>query len=540
MSSASPKTNTKGETQFGFQGPPPPNDFNLTRYCLAYGISHTPDKPALVVLSDVKDDGPSEVWSYAQLEAAILNVAGALQARQIPLGARILIHLENTSSYAILFFGAIAAGLVPLPASAQLTPKELGFLIENATPSLIASSLAEKDLPASLGAELITPATLLDIIHNGPSGRYANTQENDPAYLIYTSGTTANPKGVLHAHRAAWGRRPMYQDWYGITPDDRMLHAGAFNWTYTLGTGLIDPWVNGATAYVCTGKREASDWPDILRKTRATLFAAVPGVFRQFLKYGNFNSQISDSKPFPDLRHGLTAGEAPPQSLFKAWQTATGTPLYEALGMSEISTYISTGPNTPRKPGTIGKAQRDRSIAILPEEAEEGVDPNQPLPPGTPGLLAVHRSDPGLMLGYWNRPDEEADVFRGDWFAGGDRAVIDDEGYISHLGRANDVMKALGYRVAPQEVESILAKHNDVAEVACAEVAVREDISVIGAFIVLRSGAQTNADALTAFAREHLAAYKVPREIVFVEQLPRTANGKVRRAALPSLFSPTL
>jgi acetyl-CoA synthetase len=181
----------------------------------------------------------------------------------------------------------------------------------------------------------------------------------------------------------------------------------------------------------------------------------------------------------------------------------------------------------PRKPGAIGKPQPGRSVVILPDEGGA-----EPLPVGAEGLLAVHRSDPGLMLGYWHRPEEEADAFRGDWFVGGDLASMDGEGYVTHHGRANDLMKALGYRVSPLEVEAVLSQHPSVAEAACAEVRVREDVTVIGAFIVAKEGAPREAEAIKAFAAERLAAYKCPREIVFLNALPRTANGKVKRAEL--------
>jgi acyl-coenzyme A synthetase/AMP-(fatty) acid ligase len=154
------------------------------------------------------------------------------------------------------------------------------------------------------------------------------------------------------------------------------------------------------------------------------------------------------------------------------------------------------------------------------------------LPPDNDGLIAVHRSDPGLMLGYWNRPAEQEEVTRGAWFTGGDLGRMDADGYIAHLGRNNEVMKALGYRVSPMEVEAVLASHPDVAEVACAELAVRADVHVVGAFIVLKSGVKPDATSIQAFATERLAAYKCPREIRFVDALPRTPNGKIKRSAL--------
>jgi len=200
--------------------------------------------------------------------------------------------------------------------------------------------------------------------------------------------------------------------------------------------------------------------------------------------------------------------------------------------MSEISTYISTGPGIPRKPGTVGKPQPGRRVAILPVEGDD-----TPLPPGAEGLIAVHTSDPGLMLGYWNRPEEQTDVLRGEWFTGGDLGLMDADGYITHAGRNNDIMKALGYRVSPMEVEAVLATHPDIAEVACAEFPVRADVHVVGAFVVLKSEATPDSAGILAFAAERLAAYKCPREIRFLDRLPRTPNGKVKRSALVAYAS---
>lgn len=496
--------------------------FNMAAYAIGRVAAARPNSPALIVVDDAAASAPAEVWTFAELEDAVLRIASGLKCTGLAPGARILIRLENTSTFALLFFGAIAGGFVPLPTSAQLTEHEVRFLLEDSGAEAIAISrnLSLGPLPASVRAFEVDEITRM--IAGGPRGTYADTAPDDPAFLIYTSGTTASPKGVLHAQRSAFGRRPMYQGWYGIGPDDRMLHAGAFNWTFTLGTGLTDPWANGATAIIYTGEKDPVLWPRLIAQTGATLFAAVPGLYRQILKY---------AQPARDglgaLRHGLMAGEAPPPGLFEDWEARTGRPLFEALGMSEISTYVSSGPHVPRKPGAIGKAQPGRRIAVL--ALDGGVEP---LAPGEEGLLAVHRSDPGLMLGYWNRPLEEAQVYRGDWFVGGDLAALDAEGYVLHRGRANDLMKALGYRVSPLEVEAALTEHPSVAEVACAEVRVRADVSVIAAFIVPRTGARADTADIERFAAERLATYKRPRAIVFVEALPRTANGKLMRQAL--------
>jgi len=517
--------------QAGYTGAPPPEAFNMARYVIGQNALRQPNKIALEVYNAVEAP-PCEVWTYGDLDRACLKTAAALIQLGLEPGDRLVIQLPNTSLYAIAFFAATAAGLIPIPASQQLTPPEVAFLLDDSGARAI---LTDNVLPDDAGrgdagpdgaprrAVRISPGDLNARIKQAEPATHADTNANDPAYLIYTSGTTSHPKGVLHAHRAAWGRRPMYDGWYGLREADRMMHAGAFNWTYTLGTGLTDPWVAGATAIIFTGEKSPQVWPQLIAASRATIFAAVPGLYRQILKYAHDNLQ-----GLTTLRHGLMAGETPPATLIEDWWAATGTGLYEALGMSEMSTYISTAPGVPPKPGFVGRPQPGRCVAILPVEGGE-----TPLPPGHEGLLAVHRSDPGLMLGYWYRREEEADVMRGDWFIGGDLAVMDGDGYVAHRGRANDVIKALGYRVSPMEVEAALSAHPKVGEVACAELEVRQDVRVVAAFIVPTARHDPPSEAeLDAYAKDHLASYKQPRLYRILDALPRTANGKILRRKL--------
>ncbi len=509
----------------GYTGELPPTRFNMARYCLEVAARATPEKVALIVVSDAHASvDRAERWTYSQLNDAVKRVAAGLRGLGLATGDRLMIRMGNTSDYALLFFGAIAAGCVPLPSSAQLTEEEADFLLADSGARMLAMT-EELAIRSPPGVRVLDPADVAALRARYEPLDYADTAADAPAFLIYTSGTTGQPKGVLHAQRSAWGRRLMYQGWYGIRPDDVILHAGAFNWTYTLGVGLTDPWANGATAVLYNGPRDVTIWPLLMAKFRATLFAAVPGLYRQILKYNDLNAFDLSS-----LRHGLTAGEALSTALLEQWRATTGKELYEALGMSECSTYVSSSPRVPVRPGSPGKPQTGRCVAALPVEGGE-----EPLPPGETVLLAVHRSGPGLMLGYWRRPEEEELVYRGPWFLGGDLVHFDADGYMIYHGRNDDVMNAMGYRVSPLEVEHCLSKHPAVAEVAVTELRVGEGVSVIAAFVVPRDPdepAGIDAAPLLAYAHEHLAAYKCPREIIFTDSLPRTANGKVRRRDL--------
>lgn len=499
---------------------PVPARFNIARYCLADNARLRPDKTAMILVGAAGEFR----MSFAEADLAVRRLAAGLQSLGLPPRSRIMIRMANDADYALTYFATMAAGYVALPSSAQLTANEAAYLLENSGAAAVAASAElATDLTLPPGVLLLDPATLQQLKQHAPLPDFADTAADDPAYLVYTSGTTGRPKGVLHAHRAAWGRRPMHQGWLGLRDSDVMLHAGAFNWTYTLGVGLVDPWAVGATTVLYNGPRDINVWPQLMARHRATIFAAVPTLYRQILKYCDLKAYDLSS-----LRHGATAGEALPPALLQEWQDRTGKPLYEALGMSEISTYISTGPGMTIKPGSPGKPQPGRCIAILPPDS----DSTTPLPAGETGLLAVHRSDPSMMLGYWHRPEEEALVYRGDWFCGGDLASLDADGYVWHHGRNDDVMNAMGYRVSPVEVEMAMADHPAIAEVAVTEIRVRADVSVVAAFIVLREGMTADPAELDAFAESRLAAYKCPREWRFVSSLPRTANGKVQRRKL--------
>ena len=500
---------------------PPPDHFNIARYCLAEPAGRLPGKTALIIAGN---DSAERRWRYCDLDRAVRRLAGGLLAAGARPGERLMIRMDNDLPYLLTFFAALAAGLVAFPSSAALTQSEAEFLLEDSGSGWLAlSDDLAFDHPPPTGVRLLSEADIIRLAKTGPEIEPADTAADDPAFLIYTSGTTGRPKGVLHGHRTAWGRRPMYQGWYGINERDVVLHAGAFNWTYTLGVGLLDPWANGATAVLYNGTADPTVWPELIARFGVTLFATVPSLYRRILKYGD----LAPAK-LATLRHGLTAGEALPPALLAEWRGRTGRDLYEALGMSEISTYVSTGPDMKIRPGSPGKPQPGRRVAILDPET------GAPLPAGETGLLAVHRSDPGLMLGYWRRPEEEALVYRGEWFAGGDLAHLDGDGYLWFHGRNDDILKTQGYRLSPLEIERVLEHHPGIADVAVGEVMVGGEVTVLAAYVVPHGAAVNEAEILD-WAAARLATYKRPRRVIFVDRLPRTANGKLRRRELADL-----
>ncbi|TFL19030.1 class I adenylate-forming enzyme family protein [Jannaschia formosa] len=462
-------------------------DFNLASYVLGPGRAR-PDHPALIV------PGRAHL-THADLLEAVERRAGGFQARGLPPGARVLLRLGNEPDFPITFLAACAAGLVPVPTSAQLTASEIGAMADRVDPALVVSGpdiALPAGRPAVAAAELdADPLPFDDWVQDAPDRL---------GYIVFTSGSGGIPKAVAHAHRAVSARASMREGWYGLRADDRMMHAGAFNWTYTLGTGLLDPWSVGATAIVPAPGTEAGALPALIAAEGATIFAAAPGIYRRMLR--------NDWPATPTLRHGLSAGERLPPALRTQWQQATGLDLHEALGMTECSTFVSGAPGRPAPEGASGYVQPGRSARV------EG------------DRLVVGADDPGLMLGYWQ---DGAPVPVGpEGFDTGDRVSQRPDGAIVHEGRRDDLLNPGGHRVSPQEVEAALADL-PVEEIAVGCVTLEGGATVLAAYYV---GAPLDEDAANAHAAARLARYKQPRLWLRRARLPRNANGKLIRDRL--------
>ncbi len=495
------------------KGAPPacPAPFNLAAHVLERGRAY-PDKTALEII------GAQEVerWSYGRLRAHVLGAATGLLREGLSPGDILLMRVGNTVDFPIAYLGAIAAGIVPVPTSSQLTEAEVSHILGTLRPTAVlhAEAIACPKQPACR----VIPADAIA----GWSGLPAATPDigtpDRMAYVIYTSGTSGTPRAVAHAHRAIWARQMMMRGWYGLREEDRLCHAGAFNWTYTLGTGLMDPWTMGATALIPAPGTDHAQLPALLRDHNATIFAAAPGVYRNILKHGPFD--------LPKLRHGLSAGEKLSPQIREDWEKTTRRPIFEAYGMSECSTFISASPDQPAPADSLGRPQIGRRIAILGDDG--------PVPLSQPGVIAIDARDTGLMLGYLNAPEATAAKFRDGWFLTGDLGSMDQSGLITYLGRADDMMNAGGYRVSPIEVETALHDYPGIDALAATDVEIKPGVRVIAAFYT--GPAPLPDAALAAFAQTRLARYKQPRLYRHMAALPTGANGKILRRALRDQF----
>jgi acetyl-CoA synthetase len=520
-----------------------PERFNIGVACTdAHLGTPAAERIAMIVEDDTR--GVSQI-TYAALAARTSRFAQLLRNLGVGAGERVLIRLPNSLDYPTAFLGTMKRGAISVPTSTLLTAGEVQYLAnDSAAVALVIDKDAWRafaphlagtaslkhvlvcgkgEVTAATGAVLDLDAELAAIADWAPPH---TTRPDDPAYLVYTSGTTGFPKGVLHGHRSLLGRMPAAAYWFDFHRDgDRIVHSGKFNWTYVLGSALMDPLYRAQTVIAYEGRNDADTWPRLIAKHDATIFIGVPTVYRQIIQ-----KTAHTREHVPSLRHCMSAGEHLSDEVLALWRSRFGMDIFEAVGMSEFSYYLSQSKFRPIRPGSAGFPQPGHAIKLLdPETLAE-------VAAGEEGMICVPEDDPGLFLSYWNLPEETAKLRHHGWFFTGDYARYDEDGYIWFLGRKDDIIKSFGYRVSPYEVERVLKSHPAVADCACVGEVAGADKLLVVAYVIPQPGASVSADELLAFGREHLAAYKAPKVIYLALDFPRTKNGKIlRRSITPEL-----
>ena len=520
-----------------------PELFNIGVACTDAHIGTAiAERTAMIVEDDAL--GTSRI-TYRDLADRTSRFAQLLRNLGVARGDRVLVRLPNSIDYPTAFLGAMKRGAIAVPTSTLLTGEEVEYLardsgaralvIDKAAWSALGSQLAGKDelhFVLVAGSGPVVPMAGVDVLDLEEELRRIaafdppeRTRAGDPAYLVYTSGTTGYPKGVLHAHRSLAGRAPASTYWFDYAADDggsvasdRIVHSGKFNWTYVLGSALMDPLYRGKTVIAHEGRNDAHTWPTLIAKHGATIFIGVPTIYRQILQKTEFTRA-----DVPTLRHCMSAGEHLSDEVFTAWKERFGLDIYEAVGMSEISYYLSQSKRRPIRPGSAGFPQPGHGVKLLdPETLREAA-------PGEEGMIAIPAGDPALFIEYWNLPEETRRLKHDGWFFTGDYARYDGDGYLWFLGRKDDIIKSFGYRVSPYEVERVLKNHPAVADCACIAEDAGPDKRLVVAYVIPQADARVTVDELLAFGREHLAAYKAPKIVYFAREFPRTRNGKILR-----------
>jgi acetyl-CoA synthetase len=523
-----------------------PSHFNIGVACsdrhIGTKIEHT---TAMIVEDDLL--GTDQI-SFSELSQRTSQFAQLLRDLDVVFGERVLIRLPNCLDYPIAFLGAMKLGAVSVPTSTLLTVEEVLYLAKDSQAKVL---VIDKDMWVKLLPHISQCPDLTLVLLSGRGDVVeadsdiivkdlskglasitnwqpaANTLADDPAYLVYTSGTTGYPKGVLHAHRALIGRTPASQYWFDFAEDsqDRIMHSGKFNWTYVLGSGLMDPLYLGKTVIVHEGKNDANTWPRLIAKHKATIFVGVPTIYRQIIQKTAYSK-----KDVPSLRHCMSAGEHLSDEVLQLWQERFDISIYEAVGMSEFSYYLCETKSRLIRPGSAGFPQPGHDIQLL--------DPETLLPVeiGQEGMICVPDTDPGLFIEYWNMPEETAKLKHDGWFFTGDFARYDEDGYIWFLGRKDDIIKSFGFRVSPYEIERVFKSHPAIADCAAIGEEIEKDKNLVVAYVVLQDGMNVTPDELLAFGKKHLAVYKAPKVVYLTKDFPRTKNGKIlRREVSPDI-----
>jgi 4-hydroxybenzoate adenylyltransferase len=456
-----------------------------------------------------------EVHDGAARTATVLAAAGAGR------GDRVLLAVPDGIELVWAFLGAVRLGAVAVPVNPRLTLDDHRRMLEVAQARVV---VAGAELAARFeGRAGVVPAEGLE--HDLTGARpvpVADVALDDPAYAQFTSGTTGAPKAAVHRH----GDPQVYFDAFArpavaIGAADTLLSVSKMFFAYGLGNSLFFTLFAGCRAVLHPGHPRPDEVAALVRRHEVTVLFSVPTFYARLVG-------CEDGGAWSSLRAVVSAGETLTPALAERVRTSLGCPVLDGLGSTEVGQTFVSNTLEHQRDGTVGRALPPYEVAVRDDDGSD-------LPPGETGSLWVR--GPTVLLEYLNRPDATAAVKRGEWLATGDRAAIDSDGFVRHHGRVDDIEIVGGINVGPLEIEGVLARHPAVTEVAV--VALRDELgaSRLEAFVVPVSGAgppDEVAAELVALARADLAAYKVPRAVRFVDALPRTPTGKLRRFVLRS------
>ncbi len=497
--------------------------------------------------------------TYGDVAGAVRRFAGALPASPLSVrrGDRVLLLLPDSPAFATAFWGAIRMGAVAVPVNPALTPSDYAFLLDDSRAAAIvvgeafapALREARRLLPdGGRGLRVILDGTadegdelpLASVLAGAPdeSGA-AEIGADDPAFWLYTSGTTGRPKAAIHRHGDmgacvdAFGRHVLE-----IAPDDRCFSVAKMFFAYGLGNSLYYPMAVGASSILHPDRFDPDEAWAIIARERPTLVFAVPTAYAAMLHAAGARTDAELREGTSSVRRWLSAGEALPVPLFERWRARTGAELLDGIGSTEMcNTFICNRAGRAR-PGSSGEVVPGYRARIVGDPRADA--------PGAPAADDAGDVDEGDLLvsgasafaEYWNQPERTAQVKRGEWVRTGDRYRRDADGYYWYLGRSDDMIKAGALWVSPVEVEAVLLEHGAVREAGVVGWENEDQLVKPLAVVVLRDGTEESsrlADELKQFVKDRLAPYKYPRWIVFARALPRTATGKLRRFMLRDL-----
>lgn len=510
-----------------------------------------PDRPALLWRNA---SGGERRLSFADVARESNRFAQLLRSLDVRPGQPVIIMLPRIPEWHIAVVGALKAGALAIPSSTILRPKDIAYRACHSEAVAIVSiddqtdavDAVRDEMPSvkhfivcardnggsdadntsggrsqSDGSQWIDLRTSLDAASDDDSAGHP-TRASDPALVYYTSGTTGPPKAVLHNHGYTSAQRHTALLWHGVRAGDRIWTTSDTGWAKAAYGVIFGPWSAGAEVFMYDGRFEATRELELLAEVAPQAFCAPPTEFRLLVK-----EDLSQLR-LPALRECVSAGEPLNPEVIRAWRDATGLTIRDGYGQTETILLVGNFPGTPVRPGSMGLPMPGHRVEVIDEAGNA-------LPPGEVGDIALHGAPPSLFVEYWKDDEATRACRRGDWYVTGDRAYLDDDGYFWFVARSDDLIISAGYRIGPFEVESALIEHPDVVEAAAVAAPDADRGSIVKAYVVVRDGASAGPE-LAKRLQEHVknttAPYKYPRAIEFVDALPKTVSGKIRRIDL--------
>jgi acetyl-CoA synthetase/medium-chain acyl-CoA synthetase len=515
-----------------------PDPFNFGRDVVDR-FAADPARPALLWRDA---EGKERRLGFGDVRAGTNRAAHLLAHLGVQPGEPVLVMLPRVPEWQLVLVGALKAGALVIPSSTILRPKDIAYRVGHSGAVAIVTTAEQTSAVDAVRSELTSVRHWLALAPEAsgkpppgweelgaalaaqpatdPPG--APTRASDPALVYYTSGTTGPPKAVLHAHAYTYAQRYTALHWLGLRGDDRLWTTSDTGWAKAAYSVLFGPWSVGAEVFLYHGRFEARTELQLLERVGAQVFCAPPTEFRLLVK------EDLRAFRFERLREVVSAGEPLNPEVIRAWQEATGITIRDGFGQTETILLIGNFPGLPVRPGSMGLPMPGHQVEVIGEEG-------RPLPAGEVGEVAIAGDPPSLFRGYWKDARASAACRRDGWYLTGDRAYRDSDGFFWFVGRADDVIISAGYRIGPFEVESALVEHPDVLEAAA--VASPDPVrgAIVKAFVVLRPGVARSAELVRGL-QDHVksvtAPYKYPRAIEFVDALPKTVSGKIRRVEL--------